>query len=121
ISRGIKPFIDGRAELYGEKFVMEFFDAVEARNVDDLLRMLDHYRIDATLLVATSPAAQVLDHIPGWKRIYADKVAVIFVRTNRTADRDGTASTFRLSDLRGATTAGRSDANSASARTALGP
>ncbi|MGH6678611.1 MAG: hypothetical protein ACREDL_06680 [Bradyrhizobium sp.] len=121
ISRGIKPFIDGRAELYGEKFVMEFFDAVEARNVDDLLRMLDHYRIDATLLVATSPAAQVLDHIPGWQRIYADKVAVIFVRTNRTAQRGGTASSFRLSDLRGAETTGGSDANSASAPTAPGP
>lgn len=121
IARGIRPFIDGRAELYGEKFVMEFFNAVEARNVDDLLRMLDHYRIDATLLVATSPAAQVLSHIPGWQRIYADKVAVIFVRTNRTADRVGTASDFRLSDLRGATTIGANDANSAGGHTAPGP
>ena len=125
ISRGIKPFIDGRAELYGEKFVMEFFTAVEARNVDDLLRLLDHYRIDATLLVATSPAAQVLDHIPGWKRIYADKIAVIYVRAKRTAERDNTVSSFRLSDLRGTAATRGSDTSlrfsSATPRTAPGP
>ena len=47
-----------------------------------LLRMLDEYKIDATLLVAASPAAQVLDHVAGWKRLYADGTAVIHVRTS---------------------------------------
>jgi hypothetical protein len=35
---------------------------------------------DATLMVADAPAAQVLEHIKGWKRLYADKIAVIHVR-----------------------------------------
>jgi hypothetical protein len=83
ISRNIKTFIDGRAELYGEKFVLDYFDAVEAKNVDTLLQLLDTYRIDATLLNATSPAAQVLDHIGGWKRLYTDDIAVIHVREER--------------------------------------
>jgi hypothetical protein len=83
IASDVPPFIDGRAELYGEKFVMDFFNAVDARKVDTLLRMLDEYRIDATLLVAASPAAQVLDHAQGWKRLYADDTAIIHVRTNR--------------------------------------
>jgi hypothetical protein len=73
-------FIDGRAELYGEKFVMNFFDAIEARKVDQLLHLLDDYQIDATLLLPKSPAAQVLDHIQGWQRLYADDTAVIHVR-----------------------------------------
>jgi hypothetical protein len=83
ISRDIKVFIDGRAELYGEKFVMDYFDATEVRNLDDTLRMLDGYRIDATLLNATSPLAYALDHVTGWKRLYTDDLAVIHVRTSQ--------------------------------------
>ncbi len=94
ISRGIKVFIDGRAELYGEKFVLDYFDAVEARKVESLLHLLEEYRIDTTLLNATSPAAQVMDHIAGWKRLYADDVAVIHVRDNqRNADASAVSQT----------------------------
>jgi hypothetical protein len=81
IAEGVPAFIDGRAELYGEKFVVNYFDAIEARKVDHLLQMLDEYKIDATLLAPASPAAQLLDHVQGWKRLYADDVAVIHVRT----------------------------------------
>jgi hypothetical protein len=80
IAMGVPAFIDGRAELYGEKFVVNYFDAVEARKVDQLLRLLEDYHIDATLLVPKSPAAQVLDHISGWQRLYSDDTAVIHVR-----------------------------------------
>jgi hypothetical protein len=80
LSRDIKAFIDGRAELYGEKFVQDYFDAVTAKDVETLLRLLDTYQIDATLLTPDLPATKVLDHIPGWKRLYADGIAVIHVR-----------------------------------------
>ncbi|QPF92864.1 hypothetical protein [Bradyrhizobium commune] len=80
ISRDIPVFVDGRAELYGEKFVMDFFKAVEVKKLDNLTRLLEEYKIDATLMVADAPAAQVLDHIKGWKRLYADDIAVIHVR-----------------------------------------
>ncbi|MBR0825223.1 hypothetical protein JQ596_06730 [Bradyrhizobium manausense] len=85
ISRDIPVFVDGRAELYGETFVMDFFKAVEAKKLDNLTRLLEEHRIDATLLVADAPAAQVLDHIKGWKRIYADDIAVIHVRDDAQA------------------------------------
>ncbi|MEK9283868.1 MULTISPECIES: hypothetical protein [unclassified Bradyrhizobium] len=85
ISRDIPVFVDGRAELYGERFVMDFFKAVEVKKLDNLTRLLDEYKIDATLLVADAPAAQVLDHIKGWKRLYADDIAVIHVRDNGEA------------------------------------
>jgi hypothetical protein len=88
IVRDIKPFVDGRSELYGEKFLMDYFAAEDGRDVSGLLHMLDDNRIDATLLTADSPAAQILDHIKGWKRLYADKIAVIHVR-----DTDGAAAT----------------------------
>ncbi|WP_027553226.1 hypothetical protein [Bradyrhizobium sp. Cp5.3] len=89
ISRDIPVFVDGRAELYGEKFVMDFFKAVEVKKLDNLTRLLDEYKIDATLMVADAPAAQVLDHIKGWKRLYADKIAVVHVRDTT----DGTTAT----------------------------
>ncbi|WP_298880757.1 hypothetical protein [uncultured Bradyrhizobium sp.] len=88
IVRDIRPFVDGRSELYGEKFLMDYFAAEDGRDVSGLLRMLDENKIDATLLTADSPAAQILDHIKGWKRAYADKIAVIHVRD----DRDGAPS-----------------------------
>ena len=34
ISRDIKTFVHGRAELYGEKFVMDYFDAVHAKDIE---------------------------------------------------------------------------------------
>ncbi|TYO63285.1 hypothetical protein FXV83_28585 [Bradyrhizobium hipponense] len=80
ISRDIPVFADGRAELYGEKFVMDFFKATEGKQPELLPRLLDKYKIDATLLVASAPGPQILDHLKGWKRIYTDDIAVIHVR-----------------------------------------
>ena len=81
ITRDMKVFIDGRAELYGEQFVLDYFNAIEARNVGELLKLLDRYQIDATLLNATSPAGYALDQVKDWKRLYKDDTAVIHVRT----------------------------------------
>jgi hypothetical protein len=87
ISRDVPVFVDGRAELYGEKFVMDFFKATEGKKPELLPKLLDEYGIDATLLVADAPGPQILDHLKGWKRIYADDIAVIHVRD----DADGAA------------------------------
>jgi hypothetical protein len=81
VSRDIKAFIDGRAELYGGQFVLDYFNAIEARNLGELLSLLDRYQIDATLLNATSPAGYALDQVKGWQRLYKDDTAVIHVRT----------------------------------------
>lgn len=82
ISRDIPVFVDGRAELYGEKFVMDFFKATEGKKPELLPRLLDEHKIDATLLVADAPGPQILDQLKGWKRIYTDDIAVIHVREN---------------------------------------
>ena len=91
LSRDIKAFIDGRAELYGEQFVLDYFDAVTAKDVNILLATLDKYQIDATLLGPDLPATKVLDHIAGWKRVYADNVAVIHVRDDQRKAAPSTA------------------------------
>jgi hypothetical protein len=85
IFRNLKTFIDGRAELYGEQFVLDYFDAIEGKNAETLLRLLDTYQIDATLLNGSTPAARIMDHVPGWKRLYSDDLAVIHVRDDAPA------------------------------------
>ncbi|HEX7791518.1 MAG TPA: hypothetical protein VF467_13455 [Afipia sp.] len=77
---GIPTFIDGRAELYGEKFVVDTLNAIALKNVDLFLSLLQTYRIDATLLTPQAPAVSLLDHLDGWQRIYADDLAVVHVR-----------------------------------------
>ncbi|MBB5048909.1 hypothetical protein HNR60_003680 [Rhodopseudomonas rhenobacensis] len=80
VAAGVKPFIDGRAELYGEKFVVAHHRAVAMRDPDLLPRLLDDYRIDATLLAPSSPAVKLLDRLPEWQRVYSDAVAVVHAR-----------------------------------------
>lgn len=81
IAQGVAPFIDGRAELYGEKFVMDHHRAVSLQDVDILFRLLDEYKIDAALFNPTTPAAQLLDGLSGWQKIYADESSAAYVRT----------------------------------------
>lgn len=81
----IPTFIDGRAELYGETHVLNYFDAISGRNIDQLTALLDQNQISATLLAPSTPAAQLLDHISGWTRLYSDDVAVVHVRTSQAS------------------------------------
>jgi hypothetical protein len=47
---GIPPFIDGRAELYGEAYMLRHDRALSLQNLPDFLRLLDEYHVGATLL-----------------------------------------------------------------------
>jgi hypothetical protein len=80
ITQGVPVFFDGRAELYGEDFVVTALNALALKNVDTFLGLLNTYRIDATLLTPATPAVGLLDHLDGWRRVYADDVAVVHIR-----------------------------------------
>jgi hypothetical protein len=77
---GVAPFIDGRGELYGDAYMLRYDQALNLRNIPDFYRLLDEYRIGATLLAPTAPAAALLDRSPGWQRFFSDDVAVVHVR-----------------------------------------
>ena len=77
---GIAPFIDGRAELYGERYMLRHDRALSLQNLPDFLRLLDEYRIQVTLLAPSTPAVGLLDRLPEWKRAYTDNVAVVHMR-----------------------------------------
>ena len=80
IANGVAPFIDGRTELYGEKFFVDHNAASGLMEPDNLFRLLDQYRIEATLMRTQSAATKLLDHVDGWQKVYADDIATIHVR-----------------------------------------
>jgi len=94
IRQHMPVFVDGRAELYGERFVVDMFHAFRLTQPEKFVELLNTYKIDATLLAPSVPAVTLLDHLPGWKRIYADDKAVIHVRSD-SPDDTGTKFTLR--------------------------
>ena len=47
---------------------------------ENLFRLLEEYRIEATLMRTQSAATKLLDHIDGWQKIYSDDIATIHLR-----------------------------------------
>jgi len=79
IFSGVPTFIDGRADVYGDRFLRRYI------RPEDLPGLLSQYRITWTLLGVQHPHVLLLDHLPGWRRLYADAVAVVHVR-EKTAE-----------------------------------
>jgi hypothetical protein len=80
IASGVAPFIDGRTELYGEKFFVDHNAASGLMKPENLFRLLEEYQIEATLMRTQSAATILLDHVDGWQKIYTDEIATIHVR-----------------------------------------
>jgi hypothetical protein len=81
IFAGVPVFIDGRIEMYGNDFLARYI-AAEQGDPTALTQLLDQYHVRWTLLRAGSPAIAALDHLPGWRRAYADGQAVIHERAD---------------------------------------
>lgn len=79
IFSGIAPFIDGRADMYGDAFIARY------ANLHELPGLLERYRITWTLLSTRNPHVILLDHMPGWRRLYSDNIAVVHVRESGAA------------------------------------
>jgi hypothetical protein len=73
IFAGIAPFIDGRAEMYGDDFISRY------RDITALPALLAKYRITWTLLKPKDGRTALLDRLPGWHRQFADDRAVVHV------------------------------------------
>lgn len=80
IYSGIPPYIDARADFYGDAFVARFYRAVTLDPPDLLPQLLEQHRIGWTLLQPELPAVALLDRLPGWRRLHADATAVVHVR-----------------------------------------
>ena len=75
----VRPFIDGRADMYGSAFLREY-EAVTRPDKAALEHVFAREHIAWTLLSPTNPAVALLDALPQWCRVYADTVAVVHAK-----------------------------------------
>ena len=80
IFKGTPVFIDGRADMYGDALMKRHLAATTLDEPQALPKLLDDYHIGWTLLHPGTPAVALLDRLPGWRRVYADEVAVVHMR-----------------------------------------
>jgi hypothetical protein len=79
IWNGIRPFIDSRADLYGDIFLDNYADIIQP-DKDALAASLAYYHVRWTIFSAHAPVVKLLDATPGWHRFYSDQLAVVHVR-----------------------------------------
>ena len=76
ILAGIRPYIDGRSDMYGDPFTLDYF-AIAQGDVDRWRAANAKWHFGWTILPPRSKLVPLLDHDPAWRRIYADGTAVI--------------------------------------------
>jgi hypothetical protein len=75
---GIKVYIDSRADFYGDGFVKNYAQIASADR-DALAASLSRSQARWTIFARDTPMAKLMDGMPGWRRSYSDKLAVIHV------------------------------------------
>ncbi|UZK67422.1 hypothetical protein [Sphingomonas sp. M1-B02] len=79
ILAGIRPYIDGRGDMYGDAFLFEHQRIVDG-DAAAFARAVRRWGIGWTMLSPDAPLVAALDRAPAWQRIYADRWAVVHVR-----------------------------------------
>ena len=80
ILQGIKVFIDGRADMYGDPFTLDYIKMTNDGDIDRWRTADRKWRFDWVILPPGSKLLAAIAREPGWRRIYADKWAVILER-----------------------------------------
>ncbi|MFI4981933.1 MAG: hypothetical protein ACHQIO_16430 [Nevskiales bacterium] len=79
IFQGVRPFIDGRADLYGDVFLARYWRIISPDR-DALDHALAEYGIAWTIFPAGAPIVRLLDQEPGWRRLIEANGMVIQAR-----------------------------------------
>ena len=90
IFSGVRPFIDGRTDMYGDAFMARYgrITAPEAAALDDELTR-DH--IAWTIFSPSARINNALDAKPEWRALYRDEFAVVYVRRDWSEAADAEA------------------------------
>lgn len=78
IFSGVKVFVDGRTDMYGDAFLADY-DRMMRPDRRALEGVLQKWNIGWSIL-PPGPAAEMMGTLPGWRRAYADQFAVVDVR-----------------------------------------
>lgn len=72
--------IDDRHDFYGEPFLRLYLKMVHVEpGWDEFLKI---HQVDCLLLPRNAALATVISATPGWKPVYSDEVAILFMRTD---------------------------------------
>lgn len=80
VFHGVPVFIDGRADLYGDRIMGKYFEQVVHGTPESMQALLDEYDIQWTLLPPDSRLLLYLSLRADWRKVYEDKVAVVYQR-----------------------------------------
>ncbi len=78
IWRGVPVFVDGRADVYGDPFLLFYRETFEVK--PSWQEPLDEYDVDYVLMERGMPLTAVLTASPEWTQVYEDEIAQIFIR-----------------------------------------
>ncbi len=81
----VPPFIDGRADMYGGA-MLGLYGRLADGDASAIDATLTRDHIAWTIFAPSRRIVAVLDREPGWRRLYADDVAVVHVREDALAD-----------------------------------
>jgi hypothetical protein len=90
----IRVFVDGRFDLYGQRFTEKYIDLMKGRSGWD--RTLEQYGVDTVLLPVDTPLAGVLKECRRWRVVHDDGTAIVF-RPQTTLAHAGTPQSPRPS------------------------
>jgi hypothetical protein len=84
IFQNMRPFIDSRADLYGDAFLSRY-RRITWPEQDALESALSEYAIAWTIFPSTQRVVWMLDHEPGWRRLFEADGVVVHVRDTEVA------------------------------------
>ena len=84
----VRPFIDGRADMFGDA-MLGLYWKLAAGDPSTVEETLSRYRIAWTIFAPDTRIVAILDREPGWRRLYADGVAVVHVRDGAAPEAAG--------------------------------
>jgi hypothetical protein len=79
IFKGVKPYIDGRADMYGDAFVQQYL-AIAGGVEPDVDTAFKRWNITWVIISPRDGLVSLLDRKSGWRRLYSDPFAVLFAR-----------------------------------------
>lgn len=79
IWNNIRPYIDSRADMYGDAFLTRY-DKIVHQTGGGLEEELGRFNIEWTMFAPAQPIVAALDKLTGWQRIYAGQFAVVHAR-----------------------------------------
>ena len=79
IFAGQRPFIDSRADLYGDAFLTAYRDIAAAGQMP-VIATLTRHDIGWTIFPAGHPIVAILDHMPRWHRLLEAEGMIIHAR-----------------------------------------